>query len=377
MPERAAKQYGVRKRGKKWTAKPYIPSLGTHKWAGTHDTEAEACEAGRAVFERYRRLPSHRETIESFAARWLRDYPRPKRSTNDHYAGMARVLVEALGSKRLADVTRIDARRFARAHRGAALTARTMFSDAMDEGLVEVNPFSNLRLPSSRGRRDIEVPEPAEIDRLVEIAKAEHPDYDFWRMILFSTYTTMRPSEVYGLEWADIDLEREEIHVRRQLYRRRCTTPKNGRDRRIILPPPAADALAGMEKFTGIRMVDETGAERPMRFVFRNKEGGPMSATSLHGAWSKVRSAAGRPEMDYYDLRHTGATYLLERFRAAGEDGSYDVAIQMGHTDDGDLVRQLYGHPSDDLSRERLKRLFTRNVEPLRPVEGEEEAANG
>lgn len=327
---------------------------------------------------RYRRLPRHRETVKSFASRWLRDYPRPKQSTNDHYGWMIRLLVRELGDKQLADVTRQDAQRFARKHRGAARTARVMFSDAMrEEGLIEVNPFAKLRLPTSRGRKDIEIPSPAEIDRLVEIAKAEHPNYDFWRMILFSTYTTMRPSEVFGLEWDDIDFAAEEIRVRRQLYRRRCTTPKNGQVRRIILPPPAAQALEGMQRFTPIRMADETGRERPINFVFRNKEGGPMSATALHGAWSKVRSAAGRPDMDYYDLRHTGATYLLERFRAAGEDGSYDVAIQMGHTDDGELVRDTYGHPSDDLSRERLKRLFNRNVAPPRPVQDDAQEATG
>jgi integrase len=374
MPKRDSKQYGVRKRGSKFVAKPYIPALGEHKWAGTFDTEQDAIDAGREIFERYRRLAPSKETVKTFAARWQRDYPRPKESTNRHYAGMAKIFVNQFGTKRLPDITRLDARRFAREHKGAALAVRAMFSDAMDENLIEVNPFSNLRIKGSRGRKDIEIPSRAEIDRLVEVAKAEHKHYDFWRMILFSTYSTMRPSEVFGLEWADVDTDAAEIHVRRQLYRRSATLPKNGRTRKITLPPPAAEALKDAPKYTPIRMLDETGKERLVNLIFRNKQGGPMSATSLHGAWSKVRSGAGKPEMDYYDLRHTGATYLLEMFRAAGEDGSYDVATQLGHTDEGVLVRDLYGHPSDDLSRERLKRLWDHNVEPLRPVEDDEEA---
>lgn len=145
----------------------------------------------------------------------------------------------------------------------------------------------------------------------------------------------------------------------------------------ITLPPPAAEALQGMERHTAVKMVDELGKERPLQLVFRNKHRLPMSATSLSNAWSKIKVAIDKPDMDYYDLRHTGATYLLEMFRAAGEDGSYDVAIQLGHTDEGVLVRALYGHPSDDLARERLKRLWDQNVEPLRAVDDEGKEATG
>ena len=78
------------------------------------------------------------------------------------------------------------------------------------------------------------------------------------------------------------------------------------------------------------------------------------------------------------DLRHFCATFLLEKFRAAGEDGSYDVATQLGHTDEGELVRELYGHPDDDLALGRLKRLFKEpDVRPLRRVEDQGEEATG
>jgi hypothetical protein len=32
------------------------------------------------------------------------------------------------------------------------------------------------------------------------------------------------------------------------------------------------------------------------------------------------------------------------------------VAHQLGHTDGGALVQRLYGHPSERLARERIKR---------------------
>jgi integrase len=61
--------------------------------------------------------------------------------------------------------------------------------------------------------------------------------------------------------------------------------------------------------------------------------------------------------MDFYELRHFCATHLLE----LGVSHA-DVAVQLGHTDGGARVMSTYGHPSEDLARERLKRAYTTNV---------------
>lgn len=65
--------------------------------------------------------------------------------------------------------------------------------------------------------------------------------------------------------------------------------------------------------------------------------------------------------MDFYELRHFCATHLLELGLSPA-----DVAVQLGHTDGGQLVMSTYGHPFEDAARERLKRAFASNVAPLR-----------
>ena len=54
---------------------------------------------------------------------------------------------------------------------------------------------------------------------------------------------------------------------------------------------------------------------------------------------------------------------------------SEDVAIALGHTDDGELVRRLYGHRARDLALERVASAFdaTGNVRPLRVVDHRED----
>jgi hypothetical protein len=48
----------------------------------------------------------------------------------------------------------------------------------------------------------------------------------------------------------------------------------------------------------------------------------------------------------------------------------WDVAIQLGHTDGGQLVMERYGHPSEAGARARLLAVWGEDVKPLRAVLG-------
>jgi len=56
--------------------------------------------------------------------------------------------------------------------------------------------------------------------------------------------------------------------------------------------------------------------------------------------------------MDFYGLRHFCAAWLFNELELPAQD----VAHQLGHTDGSALVQRLYGHPSERLARERIKR---------------------
>lgn len=375
MPKK--RTYGVRRRGDKWTAKPYIPGHG-HVWAGTHPTEEAAVEAALAKIRELERLPAHQETVATFAARWTRDFPRPKDSTNDRYQSDADRFASAHGHRKLGAVTVPIAREYVRKHPHDHGALRAMFSDARREGLVGDNPFSKLGISRGRGRKDIVVLTEEELDTLAELALRVHgsrPDEFgpvFRAFVLFGSYTGLRPGEIEGLDKPDVDFEAEEIHVRQQYHKRRVTLPKSNRTRRVYLPPPAAEALRSMPRHIG-------------EHLFAGKLGQRIGASALSSYWKPVRTAfeASLPperlaefervdkSLDFYSVtRHYCATYLIEQ----GVE-SWIVARQLGHEDGGRLVEQLYGHPRDQVARERLKRAFGQNVEPLRPVDREAESA--
>jgi integrase len=221
-----------------------------------------------------------------------------------------------------------------------------MFSDARRMGLVDANPFAGLRLRGSHGRKNLDVLSAEEVAGLVACAGevwSGEVALTVGALVAAAAFTGMRPAELYGLRWADIDLRNDEIHVERQYSpkSRRFELPKNGRTRTIVLTPHARNRLLALP-----RPVDSE------TLVFRAARGGPMTGRVQHYYWHPVRCRFGSPSMDLYELRHFCAAWLFNDLELPAQD----VAHQLGHTDGGALVQRLYGHPSERLARERIKR---------------------
>lgn len=326
----------ARRRGKRWTASGYDKALGRKRHLGTFDTRREA----EQVEARWKLRTARRgeETCDSFAERWTRDYPRPRESTNKHNAERIKLFARDFAGVRLADVDRPSARAWAVRHRGHLGAVRAMFNDAVSDGLCDVNPFAKLRLPSSRGRRDIVALTEAQLHELADKAPGVLPGYgvEYRALVLFAGYTGVRPGELFALRRDDIIGEHLRIERALAPSTRKIGPTKNGRPRTVVIPPPASAALAEVPPHAG-------------GLLFTGPRGGMLTQSSHHRVWSLVRVAAGRPELDFYELRHCAATMLLERGVTP-----WDVAVQLGHTDGGQLVQEVYGHPSEAGARARL-----------------------
>ena len=123
-----------------------------------------------------------------------------------------------------------------------------MFGDAVRDGLTPINPFAELRLPGSRGRKDIEVLMEDELVALADLAldpRMEVEDYgpQYRAMVLFAGYTGVRPGELFALRRDDV--KSQLATVERSLSSKTHTVgpTKTGRSRTIVVPPVAQDAL--------------------------------------------------------------------------------------------------------------------------------------
>jgi len=313
-----------------------------YRWIGSFGTEAEAI---RAEQDATLKPKGDALSVEQWGRVWLSDYAREAPATQRSYRYAVEQIKAKLGARKLSDVTRPEARCIANTWpRTTARVARTMWADAVRDGVCDVNPWTNLRLETPKGRKDIDALAEREIAELADLAGELSGNYgsEARAIILTLAYTGMRPGELCAVHRCDVDLQGLEIVVQRSLDGTgREKAPKNGLARRIILPSVAAEA---------IKLVPERIGSP---YLFHTIRGHRLTKGTLAYFWRSIRAGwvarGGRP-IDLYELRHACATMLVERGLNVG-----DVAFQLGHQDGGRLVMTLYGHPGEDAIRDRLK----------------------
>jgi integrase len=188
-------------------------------------------------------------TIREAGRLWLESGENAglERSTLDAYRQHLRLHIEPyLGNLKLSQISAPMVREFmdrlARGDmpEGAAAEPRSpamvrkvrtslsaLLSDAQERGLVSRNVVRELRRARKRGKErqaekrqkgklkvGVDIPTREEIKAIVEAAAGR------WRpLLLTAIFTGLRASELRGLRWADVDLDKRELHVRQRADR--------------------------------------------------------------------------------------------------------------------------------------------------------------
>lgn len=335
----------VYKRGDRWLAQVNNPDTNRPMHLGTFDTKREALAAEAKAYE-------HRitktETVASFAKRWAQDFPRPKASTNIHNSERVSKFAQTYGRKRLDQITRQQARAWALEHPAEHSALRVMFSDALRDDLINSNPFANLGINRKQPKRHLEPGWMTEQD-IHDLAAAAYLVHQpgtadiVSNAILVSAYTGIRAGEMFALEIGDVMVNELSVSkaVTKDIDENGKTKwvvglPKSGRTNIIALPRIAREAI------------ENTPRLHPAR-IFNSPTGRMLYQSSWHGLWNPVRVAAGKPRLQYHELRHWCATNLLDQGLTPS-----DVAMQLTHSDGGVLVQTIYGHPSEINARQRI-----------------------
>jgi integrase len=110
-----------------------------------------------------------------------------------------------------------------------------VLNTAMSKGMIAQNVATSGRRKRAKSARHDELieegrafPNMAEVQRLIEAAPAR------WKPLLMTAaFTGLRSSELRGLRWSDVDLDRRLIRVRQRLDRwNQAGPPKSGAGRR-------------------------------------------------------------------------------------------------------------------------------------------------
>lgn len=372
----------IRRKGDAFVVEVYDPAIKGKRHVKPRDygmetprTERQAKALERAALSAREVRGGPDEACETFAGRWVRDWPRPAESSNRHNEGAVRRFGEDFAGRSLRSVTADEGRVWARENMSRVRECRAMYNDAIKAGLAEVNPFAGLGADHQRGRHGIVVLTRGEIGLLKETSVECHGEEfgsELAAMVDWAAYTCMRPGEIFAAEYSRLQGDTFDLREQFNSHTRQRSEPKHGSVGVIYVPEPARRAVLDKPR----RLGDD--------LMFRTPRGKEFRAGSLYWAWHPVRVAFTaklpathdlrrrlamdpRDWMDFYELRHFGASYMLNDL----ELEPWVIAEQLRHRDGGKLVVKLYGHPDRRKAIDRIRRAFGGNVRQLRAETGD------
>jgi len=140
----------------------------------------------------------------------------------------------------------------------------SLFKIAVTWGYLKDNPANGLRLPPGRPVTRAPV---LSIEQIGALLQKLDPPYR--GMVLLAATTAVRPSELFGLQWGDLDGKGQVINISRRLYRRHLGETKTPQSVRSI--PVASEVLAELLQYRG-----ESDA-----LVFQGVRGGPVRSDEV------------------------------------------------------------------------------------------------
>jgi len=299
-------------------------------------------------------------TFQEYAQRWLstrKTKGQPLRpTTRDHYEYVLEsTLYPMFGKTPIDEITVEDVnewyekvapgRESQRAHAYSLL--RTILGTAASTRPKPLIPFNPAHIRGAGNVKPAHKVRPASLQEL-EVLVQNLPDR-YRLMAHFAAWCAMRFGELAELRRGDIDLKHKQILIRRGVVRVRGE---------MIVGPPKTDA--------GVRDVAIPPHLIPAVERHLNSHVGPaldallfpssadserhMQPSTLYKVFYPAREVAGRKDLRWHDLRHTGAVLAAQTGATLAE-----LMGRLGHTTPGAAMR--YQHAAADRDAEIARRL--------------------
>lgn len=207
---------------------------------------------------------------------------------------------------------------------------RTIFASAVNDELVDSNP---ARIVGAGRSKRVHKVRPASVPELGALTDAM-PDR-LALMVLLASWCALRFGEIIELRRGDVDLSGEVIRIRRAAVRTKdagyqITSPKSDAGYRdVSIPPHIVPAIEN-------HLAKYVGNDRDS-LLFPAYNGGHLQPSTLARHWYKARAAAGRPDLRFHDLRHSGAVLAAATGASLAElmgrpgHSSPDAAMRYQH----------------------------------------------
>ena len=303
------------------------------------------------------RAPEARRRTGDHLRHWLegRRGTLAERSWANNERYIALHLAPALGSVPLAALTADHLRQLygrlvrpqgtlsAKTVREVHGTIRQALQQAVDDGLLERNVATLIKLPKSEARTRQYVLPPDQLSRFWRVAQNDRL-YALWRL---AALVPSRSGELRALAWDDLDERNGLLFIRRSVRR----TGDGGRELETKAPKTAAGArqidlddelLEALRHHRRRQLAERQRAGSAWtehRLVFCSRWGTPLMSGNILRAFRRLLARAGlSTHFRVHDLRHTAVSSLLiagiplaEVAQLAGHAGPQITAALYAH----------------------------------------------
>jgi integrase len=154
------------------------------------------------------------------------------------------------------------------------------------------------------------------LDSLLPAADPPYKGERLHALYQVAAYCGLRRSELAGLAWADLDLDRRRVHVRQaQVDDTLDSTKSEESDRQVPIDPGTVTVLTAWRKAQLAERLAWGPAWTDSGRVFTREDGTPLRPAWISQRFGALTARADLPPLRFHDLRHGTATMML----AAGQ----------------------------------------------------------
>lgn len=313
--------------------------------------------------------PSKSVAVKEAGASWIKAaeaYNLERATIKQYREHVERHIVPFIGGMKLSDINAHTVRKFEdklrENGRSPAMVRKiigslgSLLADAQEQGLAARNAVRDLRRNRRRGRDQhaerrqkgklkigVDIPKPEEIKAIIANANGR------WRPLLITAiFTGLRASELRGLRWKDVHLDRHELHVHQRADRfNDIGKPKSAAGERVV---PFGKFVANTLKEWKLACPTSEGD-----LVFPNGAGRVESLANIINRGLIPSQIAGCVVVNgkakytgMHALRHFYASWCINR----PADGGLGLPPKV--------VQERLGHSSITMTYDRYGHLFPR-----------------
>lgn len=270
--------------------------------------------------------------FKEYARKWFNTYIVIKKpSTVATYKKILKAIEPDFGEMVLSAITTNDIQEYL--NKNKELSKKTLkerlariaqiMESAKEDGYIQTNPAKSRRLVIPSDKVVTREAIPLDVVRAA-IQKSAQLDEKSKRLLLLLITTGGRRGEVLGLQWGDIDTEKNVIHIRRNVTHANGNVP-------IVGTPKTSAGFRDVPYEPAIRsVIDPTDKQKDAYILDGETPDKPMTMTMYNNTWHRIVKAI--PELKPYSahsFRHTYTTLLSEYTDASPKT----IQAMAGHKD--------------------------------------------